>query len=213
MMRKNWIAECIGTFILVFCGTGAIVINHVSNGAITHPGIAMTFGIVVMVLIYALGPISGAHMNPVVTVCLAMHGQHAWKQVLPYSIAQCIGAIAASCTLQFLFPLESTLGNTIPSGSYLQSFILEILLTFILVFVILRVTDSLQGAGSLAGVLIGATVGLDALFGGPISGASMNPVRSLAPALVSGHWEHCELYLIAPLLGGIFATLLYKWLK
>ena len=199
-------AELVGTFALVFCGTGAIVINQVSNGAITHVGIAATFGLVVMGLIYSLGDISGAHLNPAVTLALSVAGRFPWRGVLPYLTAQILGALLASAVLKGLFPGSVLLGATMPSGSEAQSFVLEVILTFLLMLVILNSTSGPKETGVMAGVAIGAVVGLEAMFAGPICGASMNPARSIGPAVVSQHLEHLWIYLAAPVLGAALAV-------
>ena len=204
------VAEIFGTFAMVFAGTGAIIINAESGGAITHLGVALTFGLIVLAMIYSLGDVSGAHMNPAVTVAFAVKGVFPWAEVLGYVSAQCAGAILASLTLHFLFPQNSTLGATLPAGSVMQSFVLELILTGLLMFVILNVSHGAKEKGITAGIVIGATIALEALFAGPICGASMNPARSLAPALVSGHFEHLWLYILAPIVGAISAIPLFK---
>ena len=187
---NKYLAELIGTFALVFCGTGAIVINEQSNGAVSHVGIAITFGLIVMAMIYSLGDISGAHMNPAVTIAFAIAKRFHIKQVFPYIISQLSGAFLASLTLKYLFPSNDTLGATLPAGSELQSFILEFILTFFLMLVIINVATGSKEQGMFAGLAIGSTVLLEAMFAGPISGASMNPARSISPAILSGHIEH-----------------------
>jgi aquaporin Z len=204
-MRRP-LAEFLGTFIMVFAGTGAIVINHASGGVIGHPGIALTFGLVVLALIYTFGDISGAHLNPAVSIAFAAAGRFPWKEVPLYLGAQLAGAFAASGLLKFLFPGAGTLGATLPAGSASQSFILEVVLTAILMLVILSVSTGSKEKGITAGIAIGAVVALEAMFAGPICGASMNPARSLAPAIVSGHIEHLWLYPIATVLGALLAV-------
>jgi aquaporin NIP len=203
---KPLMAEFIGTFALVFAGTGAIVINDVSGGAVTHVGIALTFGLVIMAMIYTVGDISGAHFNPAVTSAFWLSGRFAGKQVLPYILSQGAGAIAASGVLHFLFLTQTTLGTTLPAGSDMQSFVLELILTFLLMFTILNVSTGAKEKGVTAGIAIGAVIGLEAMFAGPICGASMNPARSLAPAVVSGHLEHLWIYLAAPVTGAWLAV-------
>lgn len=203
---KKLVAEYLGTFALIFAGTGAIVINHVSNGAITHPGIALTFGLIVLAMIYTFGDVSGAHLNPAVTIAFALAQRFSWREVPGYLASQIAGAASASLLLRALFPTDATLGATLPAGSAQQSFILEVVLTFILMVVILSVSTGAKEKGITAGVAIGAVIALEAMFAGPICGASMNPVRSLAPALVSGHLEHLWVYLIAPTLGAALAV-------
>ncbi len=193
-------AELLGTFALVFAGTGAIVINDVS-GAVTHVGIALTFGLIVLAMIYAVGDVSGAHLNPAVTLGFFVAGRFEGRRVLPYFVSQMAGAVLASLTLRLMFPSHPTLGATLPAGDPLQAFVLAIILTFFLVFVILSVSTGSKEKGVLAGVAVGAVIALEALFAGPISGASMNPARSLAPALVSWRLEGLWVYLSAPVLG------------
>jgi len=203
---KKYVAEVLGTFALVFCGTGAIVINQQTAGVVTHPGIAFTFGLIVMVMIYALGPVSGAHLNPAVTIAFAASKRFPLKEVLPYILSQITGAFLASLILHYLFPSNDLLGTTLPAGSEMQSFILELLLTFFLMLVIIQVATGSKEQGMFAGLAIGSTVLLEAMFAGPICGASMNPARSLAPALVSGHLEHLWIYLTAPVIGAILSV-------
>jgi aquaporin Z len=204
---KKLVAEAIGTFALVFAGTGAIVINDVSRGAITHVGIGLTFGLIVMSMIYALGDVSGAHINPAVTFAFWVSGRFAGKSVLPYVACQLIGAFLASGLMRLLFWEHSTLGATLPQGPWWQSFVLEIILMFLLMFVILNVSTGAKEKGIMAGAAIGGAVALEALFAGPICGASMNPARSLAPAVVSGEVQHIWIYILAPVTGAILAIL------
>lgn len=208
-MRK-YIAELIGTFALVFCGTGAIIINQETNGTVTHVGIAITFGFIVMAMIYALGDISGAHLNPAVSIAFVLSGRFSIKELLPYILSQVTGAFLASFVLQYLFPMNATLGTTLPAGEPMQSFILEFILSFFLMLVIINVATGSKEQGMFAGLAIGSTVLLEAMFAGPICGASMNPARSLAPAIVSGHTEHLWIYLAAPVLGAAFAIVIWK---
>ncbi|QQS29533.1 MAG: MIP family channel protein [Sphingobacteriales bacterium] len=210
---KQCIAEAIGTFAIVFCGTGAIIINQQSNGEITHTGIAITFGLIVMSMIYALGNISGAHFNPAVTIAFAFAKKFEVKKLIPYITSQIIGAITASILLRFLFPDNRLLGASLPAGSEMQSFILEFILTFFLMLVILNVSHGSKEQGMFAGLAIGAVVLLAAMFAGPICGASMNPARSLAPAIVSTHVEHLWLYLFAPVTGAATAVIIWKYLS
>jgi aquaporin NIP len=203
---KPLLAEFIGTFALVFAGTGAIVINDVSNGGVTHVGIALTFGLVVLAMIYTVGDISGAHLNPAVTGGFWLSGRFPGRQVLPYVSAQCLGAFVASGILHFLFPTHATLGATLPAGAEMQSFVLELILAFLLMFVILNVSIGAKEKGITAGIAVGAVIGLEAMFAGKICGASMNPARSLAPAVLSGHLEHLWIYLTAPFAGAALAV-------
>jgi aquaporin Z len=202
------VAEFIGTFALVFAGTGAIIIDHVSSGGVTPVGIALTFGLVVLAMIYAVGEVSGAHFNPAVTLGFVVARRMESKFVLPYVVSQCAGALLASVSLRAMFPHDPLLGATLPAGSAMQSFVLEIILTFILMFVILSVSTGAKEKGITAGIAIGAIIGLEAMFAGPISGASMNPARSFSPALVSGHFQSLWVYLLAPLIGACLASVL-----
>lgn len=210
---KKYTAELLGTFALVFCGTGAIIINQQTNNSITHVGIAITFGLIVMAMIYAVGPISGAHLNPAVTIARTLSGKFEAKQVVPYILNQLTGATVASLILKFLFPENEFLGATMPSGTPMQSFILEIILSFFLMFVIMQVTMENSGLHKLAGFIIGSTVLLEALFAGPICGASMNPARSMAPALVSGHIENLWIYITATTVGASLAVPISNYLN
>lgn len=207
---NKYLAELLGTFALVFCGTGAIVIDQHTGAAVTHVGVAITFGLIVMAMIYALGDISGAHMNPAVTIAFTIAKRFQIKQVLPYIISQLAGAFLASATLRYLFPLNETLGTTLPAGTAVQSFILEFILTFFLMLVIINVATGSKEQGMFAGLAIGSTVLLEAMFAGPICGASMNPARSIAPAITSGHTEHLWIYVAAPILGAAFAIPVFK---
>lgn len=204
-MRKL-LSEFLGTFALVFAGTGAIVINHASGGAITHPGIAFTFGLIVLAMIYTFGDVSGAHFNPAVTTAFAAARRFPWREAPGYIGAQVFGALAASGLLRFLFPADEKLGATLPAGAAMQSLVLEIVLTFLLMLVILSVSTGAKEKGITAGIAIGAVIALEAMFAGPISGASMNPARSLSPAVVSGYLEHLWIYLAGPVLGALLAT-------
>jgi aquaporin Z len=199
-------AECFGTFALVFAGTGAIVIDEVSGGQVTHVGVALTFGLVVLAMIYALGDKSGAHLNPAVTLGFLLARRFPARLVLPYVASQCAGALLASVCLRLMFPGNLALGGTQPTGPPLQSFSLEVILTLILMFVILSVATGSKEKGVMAGVAVGAVIALEALFAGPVCGASMNPARSLAPAVVSARLDHLWVYLTAPVLGACLAV-------
>ncbi len=203
---KKFAAEFIGTFCLVFAGTGAIVTNDVNGGAVSHVGVALTFGLIVLAMIYTLGEVSGAHLNPAVTLGFWAARRFQSRLVAPYILSQCLGALAASLMLRFLFPTNLTLGRTLPAGSSSQSFVLEWILTAILMFVILGVSTGAKEKGITAGIVVGAVIGLEALFAGPICGASMNPARSLAPALVSLHLASLWIYLVAPVLGALMGV-------
>jgi len=203
---KRLLAEFLGTFTLVFAGTGAIVINQTSGGVIGHAGIALVFGLVVLAMIYTFGDVSGAHLNPAVTLGFAAAQRFPAKDIPGYLSAQLGGAFAGSGLLKLLFPASATLGATLPAGSVMQSFILEIVLTAILMLVILSVSTGAKEKGVTAGIAIGAVIALEAMFAGPICGASMNPARSLAPAIVSGNFQHLWLYPLATILGALIAV-------
>ena len=208
-MRK-YAAEAIGTFAMVFAGTGAMVIDAVTGGSVTHVGVGLTFGFIVMALIYALGDVSGAHLNPAVTLGFVLARRFPGRCMLPYIASQLAGAFLASLTLLVLFGNHASLGATLPAGATWQSFGLEVVLTAILMFVILCVSSGSKEVGTMAGIAVGGIIALEALFAGPISGASMNPARSLAPALVSGNLRALWVYLVAPLLGSAVAVPLWQ---
>ena len=210
MVSRSLCAEAFGTFCLVFAGTGAAVVSEVTGGGVTHVGVALTFGLVVMAMIYGIGKISGCHINPAVTLGLCAAGQCERSQVLPYIGSQCAGALLASGVLRLLFPESSTLGATVPAGSDLQSLVLEFVLTMILMFVILSISSDSRGENILGGIVIGGVIGLEALFAGPISGASMNPARSLAPAVVTMQFGSVWIYLVAPVAGALAAVPLFR---
>jgi len=210
---KKYLAELLGTYALVFAGTGAIIIDQQTHGSITHVGIAITFGLIVMSMIYTFGDISGAHINPAVSIAFTLAGKFPVKELLPYIISQLSGALLASLTLKYLFPANQYLGATMPAGSAGQSFILELILTFFLMLVIINVAKGSKEQGMFAGLAIGSAVGLEAMFAGPICGASMNPARSLAPAIVSGHTEHLWIYLAATVLGAALAIPVWKFVS
>lgn len=205
-------AELIGTYALVTAGCGAIVVNSLT-GALTHVGVALTFGLIIAVMIAATGHLSGAHFNPAVTLAFAVTRHFPWREVPLYVGGQIMGAVAGALTLQLLFGPVANLGATLPSGSAMQSFGLEILLTAVLMFVIIAVATDTRAVGELAALAIGFTVLLDAMWGGPISGASMNPARSFGPALISGAWTAHWVYWVGPILGAVIGALLYQFLR
>jgi aquaporin Z len=200
---KKLAAEFVGTFALVFAGTGAVVINDASGGAVTHVGVALTFGLVVLAMIYAVGDVSGAHLNPAVTAGFVAARRFEPRLAATYVSSQVGGALLASLSLRAMFPAHATLGATLPAGTDVQSFVLEAILTALLMFVILSVSTGPKEKGVMAGIAVGAVIALEALFGGPVSGASMNPARSLAPALVAVRLDSLWVYLTAPVLGAL----------
>jgi len=206
-------AEAVGTFGLVFAGCGAIVVNAETGGAIGHIGIAITFGLIIMTMIYATGHVSGAHFNPAVTLAFAVSRHLPWQLVPRYWAAQLGGGLLAAVLLRALFGDLANLGTTLPRGSDRQSLLLETVLTFFLMFVIIAVATDTRAVGQAAAIAIGGTVGLEAMFAGPISGASMNPARSLAPALVSWTWESQWLYVAGPLVGATMGALVYQFIR
>jgi len=207
MTLRRWAAEVLATFVLVFVGTGAIMVDQVVPGTLGNVGIGMVFGLAVFSMILAVGPISGAHMNPAVTLAFWSSGRLHREQLLPYISAQLFGAVLGSLLLKALFQDQPTsLGVTQPSGTMLQSFGMEMMLSFILMFVILSVAHGSDEEGQTAGLAIGATVALEAMIGGPISGASMNPARSFGPALISMNFAHHWMYWLAPTMGCLLAA-------
>jgi aquaporin Z len=214
IVGRKVLAEAIGTYILVFAGTGAVMSDRLSNGALTHLGISFVFGAVVAALIYTMGHISQAHFNPAVTLAFWTSGFLPKRKVIPYICAQCVGAILASATLFMTLGKVGNLGATLPlNDNWQQAFILETILTFVLMLVIFGSGLDRRAPNGFAGLAIGLTVGLEAAFMGPITGASMNPARSLAPALVGGIWQHQWLYWLAPILGAQLAVLIYAILS
>jgi len=198
---RQCIAEAIGTFCIVFAGTGAIVINDVTAGQITHVGVAIVFGLVVMAMIYALGELSGAHMNPAVTLGFWAARRFDAKSVVPYIASQLVGALVASLLIKAMYPNHLTLGATLPRGAVTTSLILEAVMSAMLMFIILCVSSGSKEVGIMAGIAVGGVICFEAMFGGPISGASMNPARSIAPAIVSGRVSELWIYLLAPIVG------------
>jgi MIP family channel proteins len=203
---KKYAAEFFGTFCLVFAGTSAIVVNAATGGAITHAGVALVFGLVVLAMVYTIGDVSGAHINPAVTLGFYAAGRLERGLVLPYMLSQTLGAFAATLTVRLIFPPHASLGATTPAGDSMQSFALELILTLILMWVILNVSTGAKEKGITAGIAVGAIVALEALFGGPISGASVNPARSLAPAVISMKLDGLWIYLTAPFFGAVLAV-------
>jgi MIP family channel proteins len=211
-LARCLVAEAFGTFALVFAGCGAVMVDA-KTGQITHVGVALTFGLVIMFGIYAVGHISGAHFNAAVTFAFALTRHFPWRRAASYRGAQLVGALVAALMLRASLGNISHVGATLPSGSQGQSFLWELVMSAFLMFVILAVATDTRAVGEAAAVAIGGTIGLDAMFGGPISGASMNPIRSLAPALVSGDLHAVWLYIVAPIVGASFGGLLYQFVR
>jgi MIP family channel proteins len=212
VLLRRLVAELIGTFALVFAGCGAIMVDA-KTSALGHIGVAITFGLVIMAMIYAVGHISGAHFNPAVSLAFAVSRHFPWPRTFAYWIAQLLGAIAAAAILRGSLGNVAHVGASLPSGSQAQSFLWELVLSFFLMFVIMAVATDTRAVGEAAAIAIGGTVGLDAMFGGPISGASMNPARSAGPALISGDLHALWLYIVAPLVGAGLGALLYQFVR
>jgi MIP family channel proteins len=206
------VAEAIGTFALVFAGAGAIMVDAKTH-ALGHVGVAITFGLVIMAMIYAVGHVSGAHFNGAVTFAFALTRHFPWPRAFVYWGAQFVGALTAALLLRASLGNIAHVGATLPSGSQAQSFFFEFVMTAFLMFVILAVATDTRAVGEAAAIAIGGTIGFDAMFGGPISGASMNPMRSLGPALVSGDLHALWLYLLAPVLGASVGGLAYQFVR
>ena len=205
-------AEAIGTFALVFAGAGAVMVDAKTH-ALGHVGVAITFGLVIMVMIYAVGHVSGAHFNAAVTFAFALTRHFPWRRAVGYWLAQLLGAVAAAALLRSSLGNIAHVGATLPSGSEAQSFLWELVLSAFLMFVVLAVATDTRAVGEAAAIAIGGTIALDAMFGGPISGASMNPMRSLGPALVSGDLHAIWLYILAPVAGASIGGLAYQFIR
>jgi len=210
---RCYAAEFIGAFLLVFAGPGAVVIDEVSGGGVTSLGIGLSFGLAVMAAIYAVGHLSGAHINPAVTLAFAMTRHFPWAAVPGYVLAQLVGACAASAAHLVLFGDAVRFGATVPSGSPWQAFGLELVLTLLLMFVVAAVATDVRAVGQAAAIAIGGYVALAATFAGPIAGASMNPARSFGPALVGGVWTHHWVYWAGPMIGAVLGALLYGYVR
>ncbi|XP_066325258.1 aquaporin NIP1-1-like [Miscanthus floridulus] len=208
------IAEIFGTYFLMFAGCGAVTINASKNGQITFPGVAIVWGLAVMVMVYAVGHISGAHFNPAVTFAFATSGRFPWRQLPAYVLAQVLGATLASGTLRLLFGgRHEHFPGTLPTGSEVQSLVIEIIITFYLMFVISGVATDNRAIGELAGLAVGATILLNVLIAGPVSGASMNPARSVGPALVSGEYRSIWVYVVGPVVGAVAGAWAYNLIR
>jgi aquaporin NIP len=212
MLLRAAAAEAIGTFMLVFAGAGAVMVDAKTH-ALGHVGVAITFGLVIMAMIYAVGHVSGAHFNAAVTFAFALTRHFPWSKAAVYWGAQFLGALAAALLLRASLGNVAHVGATLPSGSQGQSFLFELVMTAFLMFVVLAVATDTRAVGEAAAIAIGGTIGLDAMFGGPISGASMNPMRSLGPALASGDVHALWLYIVAPILGASLGGFAYQFVR
>jgi MIP family channel proteins len=211
-LTRALVAEAVGTFVLVFAGAGAVMVDAKTH-QLGHVGVAITFGLVIMAMIYAVGHVSGAHFNGAVTFAFALTRHFPWHRATAYWAAQLTGAIAAAAVLRGSLGNIAHVGATLPSGSERQSFLWELVLTAILMFVIMAVATDTRAVGEAAAIAIGGTIGLDAMFGGPISGASMNPMRSMGPAFVSGDLYALWIYIVAPVIGASLGALLYQLVR
>ncbi|XP_031264743.1 aquaporin NIP1-2-like [Pistacia vera] len=208
------IAEMVGTWLLIFAGCASMIVNINNDKVVTLPGIAFVWGFTVMVLIYSVGHISGAHFNPAVTIAFAASKNYPWKQVPAYIFSQVVGSTLAAGALRLVFNgKEDHFAGTLPAGSYMQSFVIEFISTFYLMFVISAVATDTRAIGELAGLAIGSTILVDVLFAGPITGASMNPARSLGPAIVSKEFKDLWIYLVAPVLGAVSGAWVYNMVR
>jgi aquaporin NIP len=205
-------AEAIGSFALVFAGAGAIMVNAKTH-QLGHVGVAITFGLVIMAMIYAVGHISGAHLNPAVTFAFALTRHFPWNRAAGYWVAQIVGAFAAAALLRGSLGNIAHVGATLPSGSQAQSFLWELVMTAFLMFVVLAVATDTRAVGEAAAIAVGGTVAFDAMFGGPVSGASMNPSRSIGPAVVSGDLHALWIYIVAPITGACVGAVAYQFTR
>ncbi|KAK1320520.1 hypothetical protein QJS10_CPA03g00441 [Acorus calamus] len=208
------IAEIIGTYFVIFAGCGSVAVNKIYDGTVTFPGICLTWGLIVMVMVYSVGHISGAHFNPAVTITFTIFRRFPYKEVPLYIIAQLLGSVLASGSLRLIFESHTPhFFGTIPAGSDVQSLILEVILTFLLMFVISGVATDNRAIGELAGLAVGATITLNVFVGGPISGASMNPARTLGPAIVMNHYKGLWVYIVGPIVGAVLGASAYNLIR
>jgi MIP family channel proteins len=213
MSGRRLLAEAIGTFMLVVIGPGAAAVNLHTGGAVSHVGVALSFAFAIVAGVYAFGHISGAHFNPAVTAGFWLSGRFPRRELMPYWLAQLSGAAAGGFLLSSLLGTDAKGAATVPAISLGGAFVLETVLTFFLMLVVMAVATDDRVASPVAGLAVGFTVGCDALMGGPLTGASMNPARSLGPALATGIWTAHWLYWLGPLLGAGLAVLAYEYLR
>lgn len=212
-IAQKLLAEFIGTYCVIFAGCGSVAVNKLYGGTVTFPGICVTWGLIVMCMIYTVGHVS-AHFNPAVTITLALLGLHPLKEVAFYIVAQLLGSIFASATLSWIMNVtKDAFFGTTPAGSTLQSFVVEIIITFILMFVISGATNDHRAIKKHGGIAVGMTIMLNVFVGGPISGASMNPARSIGPALVKHNYKGLWAYIVGPIIGAIIGGFVYNLLK
>ncbi|WP_160673598.1 MIP/aquaporin family protein [Clostridium sp. C8-1-8] len=213
-MYKKYVSEFIGTFFLLFIGTGAIMVNTINNNALGSVGISFAFGFIIFILIYLFGNTSGAHFNPAVTIALSFSGKFKSSEVIPYIISQVLGGTLASFVLKILLGNISSMGATIPANNIRNSSIIavivEFIFTFLLMYVIMRVSSSSKDDDFTGAFAIGLTIFIGALVAGPISGGSFNPARTIAPAIVSGNYTDLWVYIVAPIAGAIVGTTIYS---
>jgi aquaporin NIP len=213
-LARRSAAEALAAFALVFAGCGAAITNASYDGALGSVGIALAFGLVIMVMVYATGHLSGAHINPAVTIAFSLTRHFPAREALAYIVAQCAGAILAALLLLAVWPEQpAQLGATVPTVGVGSALLYEALLTAFLMFVIMAVATDTRAVGAAAAIAIGGTIGLDATFGGQVTGASMNPARSLGPALASGEWTDFWIYLIGPVAGAALGALAYQLVR
>ena len=213
-LLRRALAEAFAAFALVFAGCGAVITNATHASALGSVGVAFVFGLVIMAMVYATGHLSGAHINPAVTVAFTLTRHFPVRDAMAYALAQLAGATAAALVLLAAWGSKpAKLGATVPSVGSGTAVLYEILLTAFLMFVIIAVATDTRAVGAGAALAIGGTVGLDALFGGPITGASMNPARSFGPALASGTWTQFWIYLVGPLVGAALGAFAYQFIR
>ena len=210
---RRWCAEAVGTFFLVLIGPGAAMVDASTHGAIGHAGVALSFAFVIVAMIYALGHLSGAHLNPAVTIGFWSSGRFPSSEVAPYVLSQCVGAVVASGALFAILGNVGSMGATVPQISVARAFGMEWLLSFVLMFVIMAVATDERVPHGFAGIAVGLTVGFCAMMGGPLTGASMNPARSLGPAIASSIWTAHWIYWVAPVTAMVAAAHVYDFLR